>query len=81
MAVNQFQTGTPEEYIKAGTAIDQVCKDQGIDKDPTQKNVMPRRILMGEALPHSTMQQPMSIQRLTCLTKAQKPWTTMRRFP
>jgi hypothetical protein len=50
MVVNQCRTGTPEEYIKAVIAIDQVCKGQGIDKDPTQKHVMARRILMGEAL-------------------------------
>jgi hypothetical protein len=50
MVLNQFQRGTLEEYIKAVIAIDQVCKGQGIDKDPTQKYVMARRILLGEAL-------------------------------
>jgi hypothetical protein len=50
MVVNQFRAGTPEEYIKTIIAIDQVCKGQGIDKDPTQKYVMARQILMGESL-------------------------------
>jgi hypothetical protein len=50
MVVNQFRTGTQEEYIKAVIVIDQVCNGQGIDKDPTQNYVMVHQILMGEAL-------------------------------
>jgi hypothetical protein len=42
MVVNPFRTGTMEEYIKAVIAFDQVCKDQGIDKDPMQKYVIAR---------------------------------------
>jgi hypothetical protein len=49
VTVNIFKTGTPEEYIKALIALEQVCIGQNL-KDAKEKYSMARCVFKGEAL-------------------------------